>query len=125
MKKLSPNLFVSNVKASIAFYEKFGFQVEQTVPDAENPIWASMSSGNVEIMLQDKGSGMEEFAPLAGKQLGATLTLFMESENLEGNYKAAKDNNFTIVNDMHKTFYGTSEFAVQDPDGYICVIAGK
>ncbi len=125
MKKLSPNLFVSSVKESIAFYEKFGFKAEQVVPDADNPVWASVASGNVEIMLQDKNSGMQEFATLADKPLGATLTLFMETENLEENYAAAKSNNFKIVNDLHKTFYGTSEFAVQDPDGYILVFAGK
>ncbi|MBP5504049.1 MAG: VOC family protein [Bacteroidales bacterium] len=125
MIKLSPNLFVTSVKESIAFYEKFGFKAEQVIPDAENPIWASVASGNVEIMLQEKNSGMQEFAPLAGKQLGATLTLFMQTENIENNYNAAKTNNFKIVNDLHKTFYGTSEFAVQDPDGYICVFASK
>ena len=125
MKKLSPNLFVTSVKESIAFYEKFGFKAEQVVPDADNPVWASVASGNVEIMLQDKDSGMQEFAPLSGKQLGATLTLFMETENLEENYAAVKSNNFKIVNDLHQTFYGTSEFAVQDPDGYILVFAGK
>ena len=125
MIKLSPNLFVTSVKESIAFYEKFGFKAEQVVPDADNPVWASVASGNVEIMLQDKDSGMQEFGPLADKPLGATLTLFMETENLEENYAAAKSNNFKIVNDLHKTFYGTSEFAVQDPDGYILVFAGK
>lgn len=125
MIKLSPNLFVTSVKESIAFYEKFGFKAEQVIPDAENPIWASVASGNVEIMLQEKNSGMQEFAPLAGKQLGATLTLFMQTENIENNYNAAKTNNYKIVNDLHKTFYGTSEFAVQDPDGYICVFASK
>ena len=123
MIKLSPNLFVISVKESIAFYEKFGFKTEQVVPDAENPIWASVASGDVEIMLQDKDSGMQEFAPLSGKPLGATLTLFMKTENLDDNYTAAKSNNFKIVNDLHKTFYGTREFAVQDPDGYICVFA--
>ncbi len=125
MIKLSPNLFVTSVKESIAFYEKFGFKAEQVIPDAEKPIWASVASGNVEIMLQEKNSGIQEFAPLAGKQLGATLTLFMQTENIENNYNAAKTNNFKIVNDLHKTFYGTSEFAVQDPDGYICVFASK
>lgn len=125
MKKLSPNLFVTSVKESILFYEKLGFQVEQIIPDAETPIWASVVSGDVEIMLQEKNSGTKEFAILAGKELGATLTLFMETENLEENYVAIKENNYMIVNDMHKTFYGTREFAVQDPDGYICVLGEK
>lgn len=125
MKKLSPNLFVINIKESILFYEKLGFKVEQIIPDAENPIWASVVSGDVEIMLQEKNSGTKEFTILAGKELGATLTLFMETENLEENYVAVKENNYKIVNDMHKTFYGTREFAVQDPDGYICVLGQK
>lgn len=125
MKKLSPNLFVTNIKESILFYEKLGFKVEQIIPDAENPIWASVVSGDVEIMLQEENSGTKEFTILAGKELGATLTLFMETENLEENYVAVKENNYKIVNDMHKTFYGTREFAVQDPDGYICVLGQK
>lgn len=125
MKKLSPNLFVTSVKESIAFYEKLGFKAEQVIPDAENPFWASIANGDVEIMLQEKNSGTQEFAVLAGKELGATLTLFMETENLEENYKVVKENNYKIVNDMHETFYGTHEFAVQDPDGYICVLGGK
>jgi len=125
MKKLSPNLFVTSVKESIAFYEKLGFKAEQVIPDAENPFWASIASGAVEIMLQEKNNGTQEFAVLAGKELGATLTLFMETENLEENYKVVKENNYKIVNDMHETFYGTHEFAVQDPDGYICVLGGK
>lgn len=125
MKKWSPNLFVTNIKESILFYEKLGFKVEQIIPDAENPIWASVVSGDVEIMLQEKNSGTKEFTILAGKELGATLTLFMETENLEENYAAIKENNYKIVNDMHKTFYGTREFAVQDPDGYICVLGQK
>ena len=125
MKKLSPNLFVSSVKESITFYEKLGFKAEQVIPDAENPVWASIATGDVEIMLQEKGSGIKEFSVLEGKELGATLTLFMETENLEENYSVVKENNYNIVNDMHETFYGTHEFAVQDPDGYVCVIAGK
>jgi uncharacterized glyoxalase superfamily protein PhnB len=125
MKKLSPNLFVTSVKESIAFYEHFGFKAEQVIPDSENPFWASIASGYVEIMLQEKNSGIQEFAVLAGKELGATLTLFMETENLEENYKVVKENNYKIVNDMHETFYGTREFAVQDPDGYICVLSSK
>jgi len=125
MKKLSPNLFVTSVKESIAFYEKLGFKAEQVIPDAENPFWASIASGDVEIMLQEKNNGTQEFTVLVGKELGATLTLFMETENLEENYKVVKENNYKIVNDMHETFYGTHEFAVQDPDGYICVLGGK
>lgn len=125
MKKLSPNLFVTSVKESISFYEKLGFKAEQMIPDAENPIWASIASGDVEIMLQEKNSGMQEFAVLAEKELGATLTLFMETEDLDGNYSVVKENSYKIVNEMHETFYGTREFAVLDPDGYICVLAGK
>lgn len=125
MKKLSPNLFVTNIKESILFYEKLGFKVEQIIPDAEHPIWASVVSGDVEIMLQEKNSGTKEFTILVGKELGATLTLFMETENLEENYVAMKENNYKIVNDIHNTFYGTREFAVQDPDGYICVLGQK
>ena len=52
-----------------------------------------------------------------------TDTVLLEQRTNTNHY--AKTNNYKIVNDLHKTFYGTSEFAVQDPDGYICVFASK
>ena len=125
MKKLSPNLFVTSVNKSISFYEKLGFCVEQKIGDENSLVWASMASENAEIMLQDINSAKEEFTFLANGELKATLTLFMQTDDLEKDYKSMKEINAKIMKDIYETFYGTKEFVVQDFDGYVCVIAQK
>lgn len=125
MKKLSPNLVVTDVKASKEFYEKLGFKVRSLVSDKTSPVWASMICGNVEIMLHEKNSAEEEFNLFVGKPLGATLTLFIQTDRLDDLYTLTKSNKWTIVNNMHTTFYGTKEFAILDPDGYVLVFADK
>lgn len=84
-----------------------------------------MKSCGAEIMLQDINSAKEEFAFLANGELKATLTLFMQTDDLEKNYKAMKEINAKIIKDTYETFYGTKEFIVQDFHGYVCVIAQK
>lgn len=125
MKKLSPNLVVTDVKVSKEFYEKLGFKAKSLVPDKTNPVWASMVCGNVEIMLHEKSSAEEEFHLFAGKPLSATLTLFIQTDRLDDLYAITASNKWTIVNNMHATFYGTREFAILDPDGYVLVFGGK
>ena len=52
LKKLTPNLIVSDVSRSIAFYrDVLGFSLAQTVPDAEPFVFAIVRSGDVEIFL--------------------------------------------------------------------------
>ena len=123
MKKLTPNLLVSDVKASEEFYEKLGFKADVLIPDENNPFWTSMSCGDVEIMLQDKVNAENDYPLFSNKELGATLTLFIETTRIQELYKITKDNNFTIFNDMHETPYATHEFLISDPDGYVLCFA--
>ena len=123
MKKLTPNLLVSNVKASAKFYEKLGFKADVLIPDEDNPVWGSMSCDGVEIMLHDKITAEEEYSLFSNKKLGATLILFIETNRIQEIYKITKDNNWTIVNDMHESSYATHEFSILDPDGYVLCFA--
>ena len=51
-EKLTPNLIVSNVERSIAFYrDVLGFTVTATVPDAAPYVFAAVQSGPVEVFL--------------------------------------------------------------------------
>ena len=48
LKKLTPNLIVSDVGRSIAFYrDVLGFTLEQTVPDVDPFVFAIVTSGSV------------------------------------------------------------------------------
>ncbi|MDB5025710.1 MAG: glyoxalase [Mucilaginibacter sp.] len=45
MEGLSPNIFVSNMQQTIAFYQVLGFEVSVSVPDRrEDPVWAMVAN---------------------------------------------------------------------------------
>jgi len=126
MNKLSPVLMVDDVKKSIEFYKNvLGFAVTMVFPDESNPGFAGLANGQVEIMLQQRASLEEEYPIFSGKALGGTFTLFIETASISSLYDACKSSNSKIVKDMHKTFYGTDEFAVADNDGYVVVFSQK
>ena len=60
LKKLTPNLIVSDVDRSIAFYrDVLGFSVAQTVPDAAPYVFAIVTSSDVQIHLNAPGPAVE------------------------------------------------------------------
>ena len=65
LNRLTPNLIVSDVSRSIAFYrDVLGFTLAQTVPDAEPFVFAIVRSGNVQVVmpLETKCYGVTDFA---------------------------------------------------------------
>lgn len=65
LKKLSPNLIVSDVDRSMAFYrDVLGFSVAQTVPDSAPYVFAIVTSGDVQIFLNAPGPAVEEYPAL-------------------------------------------------------------
>ena len=68
LKKLTPNLVVSNVERSLTFYrDVLGFQVTATVPDASPYVFASLQSGPVEIFLNAPEPAIAEYPAFEGR----------------------------------------------------------
>jgi len=123
LKKLTANLVVSDVSRSIAFYrDVLGFTLEQTVPDTGPFVFASVTSGAVNIFLNAPGPALEEYPAFKGRPIGGTLTLFMHVENIHGSYDELKDR-VQIVMPLEAKWYGVTEFAFLDPDGYVITFA--
>jgi catechol 2,3-dioxygenase-like lactoylglutathione lyase family enzyme len=123
LKKLTPNLIVADVERSIAFYrDRLGFTVESTVPDASPYVFAIVKSGAVEIFLNSPGQALEEYPAHKGRPIGGTLTLFIEVGDIQTSYDELKDR-VQVVMPLEKKWYGTTEFAFLDPDGYIITFA--
>ncbi len=123
IKTLTPNLMVEDVNQTITFYENvFGFELSQTVPEEGKFVWASMRSGDVEIMFQGRDSLSEELPVFEGTPLGGSLTFYLRIDDLEGFYDRVKDQ-VTVLQDLHTTFYGMKEVAVKELNGYIFVFA--
>jgi uncharacterized glyoxalase superfamily protein PhnB len=114
---------VEDVNRTITFYENvFGFELSQTVPEEGKFVWASMRSGDVEIMFQERESLNEELPVFEGTPLGGTLTFYLRVDDLKGFYDKIKDQ-VTVLQELHTTFYGMNEVAVRDLNGYIFVFA--
>jgi uncharacterized glyoxalase superfamily protein PhnB len=123
--KLTPNLIVANVERSLAFYiDTLGFARGLTVPDESPFVFASVTSGPVEIFFNDAATAIKEYPAFAGKPIGATGTMFVEMQGVDALHErirsAAK-----VVMPLETKFYGMREFAVEDPDGYVITFAER
>lgn len=125
LTSLTPNLIVSNVEQSVAFYrDTLGFDVETTVPDVTPYVFAIIASGNVRIFLNSPEAAVTEYPVLGGRPLGGTLTLFIEVTGVRDLYKQLEAR-VTIVMPIEVKWYGQTEFAFADPDGYVITMAER
>jgi uncharacterized glyoxalase superfamily protein PhnB len=123
LTKLTPNLVVSSVERSMAFYrDVLGFTVQTTVPDASPYVFAIVQSGGVEIFLNAPDPAFAEYPALKERSLGGTLTLFVQVDDVRGAHEALKDR-VSIVMPLETKWYGVTEFAFTDPDGYVITFA--
>jgi lactoylglutathione lyase len=125
LKKLTPNLVVSNVERSLTFYrDVLGFQVTATVPDASPYVFASLQSGPVEIFVNAPEPAIAEYPAFKGRSIGGTLTLFIEVVDIPRVYESLAAR-VDVVMPLEKKWYGVTEFAFLDPDGYVITFAER
>ena len=123
LTKLTPNLVFTNVERSIAFYrDVLGFTVQTTVPDASPYVFAIVQSGGVEIFLNAPDPALAEYPALKQRPIGGTLTLFIQVDDVRAAHEALTDR-VTIVMPLETKWYGVTEFAFTDPDGYVITFA--
>jgi lactoylglutathione lyase len=123
LKKLTPNVMVEDVNRTIQFYkEMLGFELLTTVPGEGQFNWAMMKRDGVEIMFQSRASLGGEIPVLQQREIGGALTFYNDVEGVKELYTYLKGK-VEIVQDMHTTFYGSQEFAMQDCNGFILSFA--
>jgi uncharacterized glyoxalase superfamily protein PhnB len=125
LNKLTPNLIVADVSRSLAFYrDVLGFTVENTVPDAEPFVFAIVVSGQVQIYLNAPEPAVAEYPAFKDRPIGGTLTLFVEVKDIDAAY-ASLNGRVPVVMPLEKKWYGVTEFAFTDPDGYVITFAER
>jgi len=125
LTKLTPNLIVSDVGRSLAFYrDVLGFTVAATVPDASPYVFAIVQSGPVEVFLNAPEPAIAEYPAFKGRPIGGTLTLFIEVVDIARAHESLKDRVKVVMPLEHK-WYGVTEFAFEDPDGYLITFAER
>ena len=81
--KLTPNLVVRDVTASLTFYRNvLGFERAFSVPDAPPYAFAACGGGGVEIFFNDKNVVGEDYPALA-TNIGGSFTMFIEVDDLK------------------------------------------
>ncbi|MBE0662904.1 MAG: VOC family protein [Bacteroidales bacterium] len=121
MQSLTPNIFVTDIKQTIAFYEQLGFEVVMTVPEEGDYVWVMMSSGSVSFMFQTFESLGSEL-PEISRQNGGSLIFYIKIENIRSFFENIK-NKVTVLKGLEKTFYGATEFSILDNNAYVLTFA--
>lgn len=105
MNRLIPMLPVRSMPASVAFYEKLGFHVESRDDDWG---WAMLRLDDCRLMV-DQSINTN---PLAARQ----SVVYLYPDNIEAYHQQVRSNGLNIP-DLELTFYGLTEFRIDDPDG--------
>jgi len=125
-QKLTPNLVVRDVAASMNFYQTvLGFQTAITVPEQAPYVFGSVTNGAVELFFNDQKAVAADYPALGAKPIGGALTLFIEVEGIEEVLAAVQKSEVKITMPLKTQFYGMREFAFQDLEGWEITIAER
>jgi uncharacterized glyoxalase superfamily protein PhnB len=121
VKRLTPNLYTDDVEACVRFWvERMHFDKTMEVPDGEKLAFAALQTGSIELMYGSYAS-LNKDPGVANSYRRGTGFLFLEVTDLDA--VAAAMQGAPMVAPVHKTFYGSTEFTVQDPAGHLITFA--
>jgi catechol 2,3-dioxygenase-like lactoylglutathione lyase family enzyme len=105
MTRLIPMLPVRDMPASVEFYEKLGFEVERRNDDWR---WAMLRLDECRLML-DQSINVHPDAPRQS-------VIYLYPDDIVAYHRRVRGNGLEVP-DLDRTFYGMTEFRIDDPDG--------
>lgn len=121
MDSVTANIFVNDINKTIDFYKQLGFNVVMTVPEEGDIIWTMMTCGNVTFMFQTFQS-LGNDLPTISRQNGGSLLFYIKTSEIRKFFDQIKEN-VKVVKGIEKTFYGATEFSIEDNNGYLLTFA--
>ncbi len=122
MDTVSPNIYVDDLQATIAYYQKLDFHIVTSVPDESgNMIFVLMMNGTTTFMFQTFKS-IENQLPSISRNNGGSLLLYIKMKGIRAFFERVKAN-IDIHSGLEKTFYGATEFSVIDPNNFMLTFA--
>ncbi len=94
-----------------------------TVPEEGDISWAMMTCGNVTFMFQTFQS-LGNDLPLISRQNGGSLLFYFKTSEIRKFFDQIKDN-VKVAKGLEKTFYGATEFSIEDSNGYLLKMKSK
>jgi uncharacterized glyoxalase superfamily protein PhnB len=129
-KKLTTNMIAADVAWTAGYYmDVLGFEFVMGVPkdsqeiifsfNREQPLdFAMVGCGGVEVMFQARESISGEIPGLGSMEIGASVTFYIEVEDVEEIFKRL-EGKVEMIKGLETTFYGMEEFYIRDCNGYI------
>lgn len=105
LTRLIPMQPVKSMSESVVFYEKLGFVVEDR---NDGWGWARLRCGECRVML-DQSINLHDGIPRVS-------VLYLYPEDVVEFHRRARQNGLDVP-DLDATFYGMTEFRLEDPDG--------
>ena len=105
MNRLIPMLPVKSMPRSVEFYHKLGFAVERRNDDWG---WAMLRFDECRLMV-DQSINRQRDAP-------RDFVVYLYPENIMEYHHQVRMNGLSVP-DLAVTFYGLTEFRIDDPDG--------
>lgn len=121
MESVTANFFVNDINKTIDFYKQLGFYVVMSVPEEGDISWAMMTCENVTFMFQTFQS-LGNDLPIITRQNGGSLLFYIKTSEIRKFFDQIKDN-VKVVKGLEKTFYGATEFSIEDNNGYLLTFA--
>ena len=118
---VAPELFVSDVDASIAFYERLGFAVARAEPEGgDKHYFAVIVMGVAEFMLAHQQMWGADLG-----ERGGGIQVRVMVEDVDAAYARAKASGGRIRMEVGDRDYGLRDFQVLDPDGFCIRFASR
>lgn len=105
MNRLIPMLPVASMPASVEFYQKLGFRIEQRRDEWG---WAMLAFDDCRLMV-DQSINARSDGPRQS-------VIYLYPDDIVA-YHAHVRRNGVAIPDLDVTFYGMTEFRISDPDG--------
>lgn len=121
METLTPNIFVTDMNQTIEFYSMLGFSLTLSAPEKGDFDWVMMTNGAVQLMFQTFTSLGSEL-PDVKRSNGGSLILYIKMKQIRFFYESIREKT-QVIQELHKTFYGATEFAIKDCNDYILTFA--
>lgn len=120
LRQLIPMLNVSDIQKSLTFYaEAFGFEIVSDPSVVSEWKWATIRSGNTELMLSESdGNPHLRQGVEPQKYFDWPCIFYFYPDNVEKFHAHLVEKGFNPT-PMETTFYGMKEFSIQDPDGHM------
>ena len=105
MTRLMPMLPVKSMPAAVAFYEKLGFTVEERNDQWR---WAMLRFDECRLMVDESINAQPDAARQA--------VIYLYPDNVVEYHQQLRMRGVEVP-DLSTTFYGMTEFRLEDPDG--------